>query len=62
MSFSHKSLPKKFSLIAENASKSKICIKIAGNEARMLGIIVTQEYYLHDTFYDNFGVLELESN
>jgi hypothetical protein len=43
-------------------SKSKICIKIAGNEACILGFIIKQEYYLHDTLYNNFGVLELESN
>lgn len=43
-------------------SKSKICIKIAANEARILGIIIKQENYLHDTFYNNFGLLQLESN
>lgn len=31
-------------------SKSKPCIKIPGNDARILGIIIKQENYLHDTF------------
>lgn len=43
-------------------SKSKPFIKIAGNEARILAIIIKQEYYLHDTFYNDFGLLQLESN
>jgi hypothetical protein len=30
--------------------KSKLCIKIPGNDARILGITIKQEYYLHDTF------------
>jgi hypothetical protein len=43
-------------------SKSKPFIKIAGNEAHILAIIIKQEYYLHDTFYNDFGLLQLESN
>jgi hypothetical protein len=40
-------------------SKSKICIKIAANEARILGIIIKEENYLHDTFYNNLDFCNL---